>query len=614
MTLARDLWSWWWRLLPANPIMVRVVSAGGKRTRHLWARIAYLVVLFLVMLVMGTGLLDPKGNSLAALAKQSTTTFMFVSLVQLFLMSFIAPVFTASAITQEKDSNTFDILLTTPLSTGQVVLGTLFSRLFFVWALLLSGLPIFCITMIYGGVTTAEVFQSFGLAACTGLVTGALAILISVVRMGTRRTIFSFFLGVAVYLLAVGAFGRTAYGALSVAPMGTGMWGAQMSWLAPLHPFLALLAVTGQTPPPSPEAVYAYGWPWRWLLVQPAYGYMVLTALASGVMIALSLFFVRAGQKEGEPTLWNRIRGSVIRSAPAGERSHEPRRVWNNPIAWREANTRGSAAGASATRWLFIIGGALGAIVLLAGHLNGWWMFNASNPAIVRKWLVAVVMIEMAVILLIVTNVAATTLTREKESLTIELLLTTPLTSKYIVAGMLRGLVSFVIPMIAVPTFTVLLFVISDLRQPAASRVTTPEALVMVPPLMTAFVALAAMIGLNFSLNSKKTIQAVSVSTVVVMFASGLLWGCALALAQGGVTMAAVVWPFTPFPAISALIDYGSMDVSYNQGANPAELLTARATRFIMSIIAIIVYAGITRVIYSHMVRNFDMTVRRQSA
>ncbi|MCH8142939.1 MAG: hypothetical protein IH908_15220 [Proteobacteria bacterium] len=49
------------------------------------------------------------------------------------------------------------------MTDAQIVLGSLMSRLYFVWVLLLSGLPIFCITMIYGGVTTAEVFESFGL-------------------------------------------------------------------------------------------------------------------------------------------------------------------------------------------------------------------------------------------------------------------------------------------------------------------------------------------------------------------------------------------------------------------------------------------------------------------
>ncbi|MCK4343146.1 MAG: hypothetical protein KAY37_15635 [Phycisphaerae bacterium] len=45
MGVLRDIGLWLWWLLPANPILVRVVSTGGKRTRHFWARLIYLVAL-----------------------------------------------------------------------------------------------------------------------------------------------------------------------------------------------------------------------------------------------------------------------------------------------------------------------------------------------------------------------------------------------------------------------------------------------------------------------------------------------------------------------------------------------------------------------------------------
>jgi len=613
MGIFRDIALWLWRLLPANPIVVRVVSAGGKRTRHLWARVIYLVILFVVMLVVGSNLLGGPSTSLSELAKQATQTFMAVSMVQLFLMSFIAPVFTAGAITQEKDANTFHILLTTPLTNGQIVLGSLFSRLFFVWVLLLAGLPIFCITMMFGGVTTAEVFQSFALAACTGLVTGSLAIMISVVKMGTRRTIFSFFLGVAVYILAVGVYGLSSYGALAEAPFAPGQaW--KMSWLAPVHPFLSLFVVTGQTPAPPMSHVAHYGWPWAYLLAYPQYGYIWITTLSSAVMILISLFFLRRGAKEGELTIWKRIAGFFSTTQGNGERRHKPRRVWKNPIAWREARTRASAAGRSTMRWVFIIGGIVAGIVLLIAHENGWGRLDPTKPDFTRAWLSAITWIELAVILLVVTNTAATTLTREKESLTIELLLTTPLTSKYIIAGMLRGLVSFVIPMISVPTITLLIFAIADLRRDTATAVTTPEAFVMVPLLMTAFAAIAAMVGLQFSLLSKKTVQAVMISTAIVMGASGLLAGCALALMQGGAMLGAVVLPFTPFHAVQALIDYRVVFEDQSGTPSAATMATARVVRLVTSLIAVAVYAAITYSLYNNMVRNFDMTVRRQSA
>ena len=614
MGILKDIGLWLWRLLPANPILVRVVSAGGKRTRHMWARVVYLVVLFIVMLVLSTKALGT--TSLVNLAKGSTVTFVWVSLVQLFLMSFIAPVFTAGAITQEKDANTFHILLTTPLSNAQIVLGSLFSRIYFVWALLLAGLPIFCITMLFGGVTTREVFESFGLAACTGLVTGSLAIMISVARIGTRRTIFSFFLGVAVYLMAIWAIGFNNWGQLPEAPVinaKVAFAGARMSWLAPIHPFQALSVVTGQTPAPPLSHVAHYGAVSGWLLAYPQYGYMLITTLASAAMVLVSLIFVRRGAKEGEITLWVRLRSMFASGTVNGERRQRPRRVWKNPIAWREAATRASAAGRSAMRWVFIGGGILAGIVLLVAHEKGWGALDPAKPDTTRTWLMAFIWIELAVILLVVTNTAATTLTREKETLTIELLLTTPLTSKYIIAGMLRGLVSFVVPMISVPTVTLLLFVTADFFRTGTNDVTTLEAFIMVPLMMTAFAAIAAMVGLQFSLLSKKTVQAVMISTAVVLGGSGLLLGCAMAIMKGGYMFASVVLPFTPFHAVASLIDY---ELLFESADTPsaAALITARVVRLITSVIAIAVYAAITYSLYNNMVRNFDMTVRRQSA
>ena len=614
--MLNDLFRYLWRLIPANPMVVRVVAAGGKRVRHMWFRFFYLAALFVVMLLWGNLFMDT-GASYAEAAKNATRAFMVVSLMQLALMSFIAPIFTAGAITQERDSQTFDILLTTPLSNGQIVFGTLLSRLFFVWALLLSGLPIFCITMIYGGVTTTEVFQSFGLAACTGLVTGATAIMIAMLKIGTRRTIFAFFLGIALYLLAVFALGWSSSTAIAEADVSEA-FGRRMSWLAAFHPFLALFVVTGQTPAPVIEDVQRYGWPWTSLAAYPQFAYMALTTLASLLMIAVSLAFVRSGSKEGETTWLTRITGVFKPATTAnGERRHPPRRVWSNPIAWREAVTRGSAGSRAFMRWAFIGGGLLLGLVLLIIFEQNPSVFTGGGgsaiPAI-RGWLTVIVWIEMAIILLVVTNTAAGTLTREKESQTVEILLTTPLTSKYILGGMLQGLVRFVVPLIAVPTGTLLIFVVADVFRASGKTVLYPEVVLFVPLLMLAFCALAALVGLQFSLTSKKTVQAVMISTSIVLGASGLLWGCGFAMTgNADAPVSAAILPFTPFPAIEALIN---VDRLFESGVTPrpGKVLEVRMIRAITSLISAAIYFGVTYSLYKNMIRGFDMIVRRQTA
>src|SRR4051812_49056472 len=235
-----------WRLVPANPILLRVVEAGGRRRRDLFIRCAYLGLLVFVVitsLVSGQSTIGT-GASLNDLAKMSDQIFRNMSYLQLGLVALLAPIFTAGAITQEKDSQTYDILLSTPLTNGQIVLGSLLSRLFFVIALLISGIPIFSITQIFGGVSIASIVKSFGIAAATAFVTGALAMAIAVFKVGTRRTIFSFYLFVVIYLVGVFLLDRLAFFKVPVEDPITKVRSiGTTSWFTGVHPFLALQTI-----------------------------------------------------------------------------------------------------------------------------------------------------------------------------------------------------------------------------------------------------------------------------------------------------------------------------------------------------------------------------------
>src|SRR5271170_6667558 len=193
---------YFWRLLPANPILLRVVETGGKRKRDLFIRCGYLGLL-VVFVCFSLFAASEGAVSLSGLANASRDIFHQMSYLQLGLVALLAPIFTAGAITQEKDSQTYDILLSTPLTNGQIVFGSLLSRLFFVVALLISGIPVFSATQIFGGVAIRNIALSFAIAAATAAVTGALAMAIAAFKVGTRRTIFGFYLFIVVYLVGL---------------------------------------------------------------------------------------------------------------------------------------------------------------------------------------------------------------------------------------------------------------------------------------------------------------------------------------------------------------------------------------------------------------------------
>lgn len=616
-TILADIGLWLWRLLPANPIVLRVVTMGSKRSQHFWARTGYLVILLFVVLIVGQT--TKSSDSLGAQAKSSATTFEFISILQLALMSFLAPVFTAGAISQEKDAETFNVLLTTPLTNAQIALGSLMSRLFFVLSLLISGLPIFCITMLFGGVTTRQIFISFGIAACTAIVTGSLAITISVIRVGTRGTILSFYAGIAAYLvatLALGMWPRT-YVPESIAPGSTD----GMSWLAAFNPFLALLVGLKQIVPPEKTLVAHYGGPISSILAYPQFAYMVMTLLASVFMVTLATFFVRRGVKQAEGSLvkrmWLRVVARIMRqNSTEGERRRRARHVWANPVAWREAMTQGSAASNRMIYYGYLIGGVAAAVVLLISHNSGQLVLPGTLPtaaaAAARNWLTGIVMVEFITAIMMVVNSGATAISRERESGTMELLLVTPLESDYIIRGKIRGLVSFAVPLIAVPAATVIAMGVNDLLRGATPPVVPVMSMFLLPPLLLVYASLASVISLQASLKCKGSVQAVLQSMAVITVVAFGLGMCALGALETVGSIAGITGPLTFATSIYLVLNPQRLGEQM-RGGFAVDQAEALAYLFVGTVIAVCLYGGIALGMYRTMIRNFDMIVRKQS-
>ena len=187
---------WLSRLLPTNPIVVRLVEGGGRRTRDLYLRSGYLGILAVILIF---GLIGPT-TTMKDLAQRGANAFTIIAFGQVALICLLTPVFMAGAIAQESNPRTWDILLTTPLNNLQIVLGTLFGRLFFILALLVSTLPLFATTQLFGGVPPLAVLLSYAIAVSSAILVGAIAVTLSVTRSAGKRAVFVFYITVVMYL------------------------------------------------------------------------------------------------------------------------------------------------------------------------------------------------------------------------------------------------------------------------------------------------------------------------------------------------------------------------------------------------------------------------------
>jgi ABC-type transport system involved in multi-copper enzyme maturation permease subunit len=421
-------------------------------------------------------------------------------------------------------------------------------------------------------------------------------------------------MGIAVFLLAglfLGWWPVTKVPGTIVPGVSEGI-----SFLAPFHPYLALEVALGKVHAAEPATVAHYGWPLRWMLARPDSAYMVMTIILSILLVTAATFFVRRGIKQGELPIWQRIWQARL---GRGRETRRARRVWSNPVAWREAVTRASAASSNLVRYGYMAGGITAAAFVLWAYYTSRFNPTSSRANVddARDWLTTIVIIEFVTVMLMAANTAATAITRERESDTMELLLTTPLTSKYIVWGKLRGLVSFTLPLLALPAGTVLVAALIDLMRlagkPADSAAPIAEitTALLLPPLLLVYSAFACILSLQMSLKSKRSVQAVLSSVgilVVVGFGLGM---CAFGLdSSSAQQLAALISPFTFVTAIWFVMNPGMLvDTTGVQ----MDLPTALVFLTMGTLISLAVYSAIVAGMYKSMVRNFDMIVRKQS-
>lgn len=606
------LLNWFLRLLPTNPICMRLVQGGSKRMRHLYIRAGYLGVLMIVLLF---SLFSQSAISFSQLASKGAEAFELISYLQVGLICLLTPVFMAGAIAQEANPKTWDILLTTPMNNLQIVLGNMFGRLFFILALLLSTLPLFVTIQYFGGVPGEAIFLSYAIAACSAILVGAIAVTLCVTRTAGRRAVFIFYITVVMYLFVTYAIDYAMR-----QPVTTGGSAMLTTLFTPLNPFLAMeVLLRSNTYSPHDYTGQSVFWIERIWFANPTAAFCWLTVLISFTLIVFSTLRLRViGGRVGSIPWYRKLFGLGARNA----NERPPRKVSNNPVAWRESVARGSTLAAMLARWGFAALGLVIAIVLLALFHTG--LISAAQ---LRLALVTTVGAEIVIIALTALNMSATAVSREREDGSLDILLTTPIQPGPYLSGKLRGLIQFLLPMLCVPVGTLLLagayvlsgglgvaggVAVTDMVGGATQitlPVVLPEGAIALPLTLIPFTAFCVMVGLQWSIKSRGTIGSVIAAGGVVVVVAGILSLCGLFAGNSMDTFGGVVNAVNPVNLLLTVVMPASL---IPDGLDqPGDAISSRAGLVIGAAIAGVVYSAIVYGMHTNMKRTFHMTVRK---
>lgn len=168
------------RAFRANPVMLKELRERMRGARAFAVITVYLSLMsaFTVLLYIAYSPFN-RGISTSVTGELGRVLFAGVVGIELVLIIFIAPAFTAGAVTGERERKTYDLLQITLLPRPSFIIGKLESALGYVFLLLLAAIPLQSIAFLFGGVSETELILSF------------LILIVTAITLGTAGLFFS---------------------------------------------------------------------------------------------------------------------------------------------------------------------------------------------------------------------------------------------------------------------------------------------------------------------------------------------------------------------------------------------------------------------------------------
>ena len=176
-----------WKVLSLSwltgPILDKELRVSSRRRRNYILRSAYLAFMTIFLIFFWIEAVRYGGSSLyraSRMAQAGQIIIAFIVWFQFCATQVVAVVMLSTSISDEIYNRTLGLLMTTPISSFQIVVGKLFSKLLQLVLLLAISLPLLAIVRVFGGVPWDYVVSSLCVTLTTVILVGSLSLFFSI--------------------------------------------------------------------------------------------------------------------------------------------------------------------------------------------------------------------------------------------------------------------------------------------------------------------------------------------------------------------------------------------------------------------------------------------------
>ena len=412
-----------------GPILGKELRVSSRRRRNYVLRAVYVLLLTLFMAITWQTVTGSSGPSVYLISRMSIAGRAIVTTLiwfQFLATQLIAIVMLSSSISDEIDHRTLGVLMTTPITSFQIVVGKLLSKLWQLLILLAISVPVLTIVRIFGGVPWEYVLAGVCITLTSAIFLGSISMYFSIFNRRAYSAILrTFLVAFIVFVFVPGILG------LACRP-NPGL--AFLSLLFYTNPYVALTLVSQMMfVPRSMPGMPALVWQIHCLVMLGASVGILGVCVKVVRRVALRQATGEAGafpKRKRRPRLLQPVARAPVRASAAA--AGGIRRIDGSPIVWRELRTP-----LLRSRTKGIVGIVVAAIAVLITYA----LIGARGGLDESGTHVAFAVLFLLVGMICTAVLSATSITSEKESRTWPLLLSTTLSDWHIVFGKAAGVV-----------------------------------------------------------------------------------------------------------------------------------------------------------------------------
>ena len=139
-----------------NPVYRQETTAGSRSFKLPLVILIFNSILALVALLDMYSMISQVRQTAEIQYSSFLSLYVFAASVEFVMLLFLVPAMTAGSISGERERRTLNLLLTTKMTAGDVVIGKMAANLSTILLLIVSSFPILALVFIYGGITILD--------------------------------------------------------------------------------------------------------------------------------------------------------------------------------------------------------------------------------------------------------------------------------------------------------------------------------------------------------------------------------------------------------------------------------------------------------------------------